>query len=284
MDNIQMISPDTDFSGYNLAAILADVIMHRRSTRRFRTEAVSPEDIDDILKAGIYAPSGSNAQNQRFLVVTDPEEIARIGCKRFVWPYAVKDIERLKKRFPSGILGFAPALIFVFIDSMGTDPLNRGEYHVWETLEPQNAGAAIQNMLLMATAKGLASCWVSATESMSYSRLLSGNNWRQIFAQYDLPPSYKIQGCVLLGHPKTKDKQGYATGEKKHGVLYRTTDRQPVQHYLVRKKLPLTASAKVDLAGKKKLITLNILRQIMLLLSVLMKRIDRLIYRIEHTS
>ena len=45
----------------------------RRSIRKFSSKTVSREDLDEILKAGTYAPSGCGRQPVIFIAVTDKE-------------------------------------------------------------------------------------------------------------------------------------------------------------------------------------------------------------------
>ena len=50
-----------------------DVIRNRRSIRRYTTDPVDDEKIEMILEAGRWAPSWSNSQCWRFVVVRDPD-------------------------------------------------------------------------------------------------------------------------------------------------------------------------------------------------------------------
>ncbi len=55
-----------------------DVIMTRTSIRSFTGEAVSKDQIETILKAGMAAPTAMNGQPWRFVVVTGKDRIAEI--------------------------------------------------------------------------------------------------------------------------------------------------------------------------------------------------------------
>ena len=48
-----------------------NAILTRRSIRKYENKAVPGELLDQILQAGIYAPSGKNRQTQRFFVMRD---------------------------------------------------------------------------------------------------------------------------------------------------------------------------------------------------------------------
>ena len=50
-----------------------DEIMRRRSTRRFQARGVEPEKTERLLRAAMQSPTGRNAQDWEFLVVTDEQ-------------------------------------------------------------------------------------------------------------------------------------------------------------------------------------------------------------------
>jgi len=253
-------------------------IARRRSTRSFTEDPILEEEIGRIIDAGIAAPSGSNSQNQRFLVITGKAEIERIGRLRFVWPYKNADPEKARERRPAGILGNASALILVFADAGVTEGRNLGEYYIWESLEIQNCSASIENMLIMATAMGIGSCWVSASERMNHRRMLGGQSWRRVLADYDLEPTMKIQGIVLLGRPRHVDEEGLPAGEKRHGAtVWRSIDRKPRDFYLIGKcsdadGAPLTALERLRLRALSRCIA-GVL--------AILKRLDRMIWKLE---
>lgn len=257
-------------------------LVHRRSVRTFKSDPIPDEIIDDLIEAAKYAPSGSNWQNQRFLVVTDPEEIQRIGEIRFVWPYKAANVAKVKESHPAGILGHGTALIIVFADASKNDARGNGEYYIWETLEIQNCSASIQNVLTMAAAHGLGSCWVSASDKMNYSRMLSGQTWRDALSDYDIPASYKMQGVIVLGYPRSYDEAGYAKGEKMHGATnWVSTERHENEHYLIGKCEGKSSSSVNELAGFEALLVSFYSKVIQFLLKVV-RFADRKIHNIEY--
>ena len=50
-----------------------DAIMKRRSTRKFADRSVEPEKIESLLRAAMQSPTGHNAQDWEFIVITDGE-------------------------------------------------------------------------------------------------------------------------------------------------------------------------------------------------------------------
>ncbi len=269
----EKVNPD-DKNVEERSRTLKDIILSRRSVRNFTTESIPEDLLNELIESGIYAPSGSNSQNQRFLLVTDPQEIEHFGKLRWVYPYRSKmPHSEIRKRNPSGILGNATALIFVFADTSLNNTRNNGEYYIWETLDTQNCAASIENILLQATARGIGSCWVSSTEKMSYSRLTSGLSWRKLFEDYDVPSHFKIQGCILLGYPRKYDESGFPKGEKHHGVTWGPVDRKPLEDYLIKKRRhSKTPSLPYHY---------SILRALLNFLLRVVRFIDRQLYRIE---
>ncbi len=136
VDSVDRIAPDT----------LLDNLKIRRSIRCFRPDPVDREDIRRIIEAGRFTPTGSNRQQNRYLVVENPTEtIEPDGLKAF---QELLDREKasgnnaLAQRFsyleltPGSFFHYAPAVILV----ISTDPVD--------------AALASTSMELMAEAMG----------------------------------------------------------------------------------------------------------------------------------
>ena len=54
-------------------------IFTRRSVRSFNDRPIKDEDLDLILKAAVYAPSGMNRQTWQFTAVTNREKIQQLA-------------------------------------------------------------------------------------------------------------------------------------------------------------------------------------------------------------
>lgn len=112
-----------------------EAIRTRRSVREYTGEPVSSEELDRLLRAAQWAPSGLNNQPWRFMKVTDRSLIAGLS-------------ELTKYR---GVVSEAEALIAVFLDHQ--EMYDR-------TKDLQSSGAALQNILLAAHDMGLGACWL----------------------------------------------------------------------------------------------------------------------------
>ena len=56
-----------------------ELITTRRSTRRFKDTAVPEEDLNEIIEAGRFAPSGGNNQSTHFFVITDKAVLDKLA-------------------------------------------------------------------------------------------------------------------------------------------------------------------------------------------------------------
>ncbi|WP_405267975.1 nitroreductase family protein [Methanobrevibacter sp.] len=111
------------------------VIFKRKSVRKFKDEKVSDELIENLLKAGMQAPSSCNSQPWEFIVVSKKEDRKAISkMHRFATPAAN-----------------ASHLII----TLGN--LNEAKVH---RMIEQDLGACNENILLQATHEGLGAVWL----------------------------------------------------------------------------------------------------------------------------
>lgn len=54
-------------------------IRERRSVRAYRPEQIKDEELNAILEAGTYAPTGMGKQSPKIVVVQDPETIQKLS-------------------------------------------------------------------------------------------------------------------------------------------------------------------------------------------------------------
>lgn len=122
----------------------SEVISKRRSVRHFNTRlVVTDQDVTALLEAAVAAPSAGNIQPWRFFVVRTPEARERLaGALAQRWAAA------------------APVVIVVAVDPRpcAARYKDRGE----QLYAIQDTAAAVENILLAAVDRGLASCWIGA--------------------------------------------------------------------------------------------------------------------------
>ena len=111
------------------------IIFKRKSVRKFKEERVPDELIENLLKAGMQAPSSCNSQPWEFIVVDRKEEKEAISrMHQFAKPAAN-----------------ASHLII----TLGN--LNEAKVH---RMIDQDLGACNENILLQATHEGLGAVWL----------------------------------------------------------------------------------------------------------------------------
>ena len=148
---------------------ILDHILKRRSIRRYTTEPVTEEQTRLLLMAAMAAPTACNQKPWEFVVVTDPEILARLRGKLMAGRY------------------HAPCAIAV----CGNERLglkNGGRDH-WV----QDCSAATQNILLAAAGIGLGAVWIGVYPLPSVIRPV-----REILA---LPEGVTPLCLVYVGHP-----------------------------------------------------------------------------------
>lgn len=148
--------------------IVFNTIKERRSICSYEGREVPREMLLKILEAGQWAPSPSNVQSWRFVVIQEPKQL--------------QTLKSLSPGFPRE----ATVAIAVCSDQRDTQSF---ENPLQQILAAEEAAMAVQNMLLAAIALGLGSCAVE-----SFSR-------PGIKALIELPDSVFPILLVAIGFP-----------------------------------------------------------------------------------
>ena len=123
-------------------------ILNRRSIRRFSPEPLSQEQMEDLLRAAMQAPSAKNERPWEFLIVTNPDMRLQLSKTD---PYA-------------GAAKNAPAVIVLLCNKAAYLPQG-------DTFWLQDMSAAAENILLAAQNMGLGGVWLALAplqERMDY--------------------------------------------------------------------------------------------------------------------
>ena len=146
-------------------------LIERRSCRSYKTEQIKKEELDAVLTAGIWAPTGMNRQHTKLVAVTDPELVKKLS-------------EMNAKVMGSEGDPFygAPCVVIVFGDS-----------NVYTYVE--DGSLAMGNMMNAAHSLGLGSCWIHRAKEMFESE-----EGKALMAKWGIPESYKGVGNCILGY------------------------------------------------------------------------------------
>ncbi|MCF7793404.1 MAG: nitroreductase family protein [Candidatus Cloacimonetes bacterium] len=147
--------------------MLIQAIKDRFSARKFKDKPVEQEKLDEILEAARLAPSASNKQTWKFVVIRDIEKRKQLT-----------EICRGQK-----FVSEAPITIAICntnFDYVMTCGMNA----------PIIDGAiAAEHIVLQAAELGLGTCWIGAFYHDKMAELIN------------LPKDYKIVGLLPLGYP-----------------------------------------------------------------------------------
>ena len=143
-----------------------EAIYRRRSIREYTDTEITSEQLREIVRAGIWAPSGLNNQPWRFVIVRDVEIREQVA----------------EQTHYGHIVRAANALIAVYLSKK----------EMYDTVKDiQSAGACIENMLLATEALGLGAVWLGQI-------LKNKDVVNRIF---QLDDNFDLMAVLALGHP-----------------------------------------------------------------------------------
>ena len=146
-------------------------ILERRAIRAYKPEQISPDLLDEILNAGLYAPSGMGMQSPITVAVQDKETISELS------------------RMNAAVMGVdadpfygAPTLLVVFAES------TRRTY-------VEDGSLCIGTMMLAAHSLGVASCWIHRAREV-----FSTDEGKAYMRKWGVDEKYTGVGFVILGY------------------------------------------------------------------------------------
>ena len=151
---------------------LFDVIQARKSVRKYTSQSVGQEKIEQIMNAAQLAPSWRNRQCWKFIFVNDPE--------------TKKELIRCTGTFNRSWLGKEHAIIVACGNPNQSGTRNDKSYYLVDV------AIAMENLVLAATALGLGTCWIGAFDEDKIKTLLN------------IPQPYRIVAITPLGYPAKK--------------------------------------------------------------------------------
>ena len=146
---------------------VVDAIKTRKSVREYLDKPVEDEKLNVILEAGRLAPSASNRQECRFVVVRDPQTRRRLA----------------DAASSQSFVGQAPVVIVACAETDG---------HVMrcgQLCYPIDVAIALGHMSLAATELGLGTCWIGAFNEQKVKEIL------------EIPKEIRVVELMPLGYP-----------------------------------------------------------------------------------
>ena len=149
-----------------------EVLKNRRAIRAYKPDQITDEELDAVLEAGTYAPTGAGTQGVQIVAVQNPQAVAAVDALN----------ARVLNNPNAHPYYGAPTILLVFeTDACVTHELD---------------GAAVcTNLLNAAYAAGLGSCWIHRCRQMF--ELPEG---KALLKQWGLPDTLTGVASVALGY------------------------------------------------------------------------------------
>jgi nitroreductase len=176
-------------------------IKGRRSNRSYQPKPVPRELIDQILEAGIWAPTGMGSEPWRFVIIENKELIKYVSdeTKQLLAKMNYPMAKRIASSTEDTICYNAPALILVCTEKDAQHPMN-------EHVRLLDSVLAAENMFLKAHELGLGTCY------MGFVSALADNP--TVMKKLGVPDNCRMMVPFILGYPKGKPQP--KTRQKPH--------------------------------------------------------------------
>lgn len=163
-----------------------EMLVERRSVRKFKNEKVSRETMTEIVEICRFAPSWANYQIARYTLVDDETTLTKLandGVKGFVY-----NAKTLQNAVGVAVLSFVKGKSGTLEGEklkMVKDGFSKAKSGVWEAFD---AGIACQTFCLAAHAKGVGTC------------IFGVINEDAIAAAVGLPEEESVAALIVYGY------------------------------------------------------------------------------------
>lgn len=188
-----------------------ETMLHRRSIRRFEPKQIEEAALQQILQAGLYAPSAGGRQWVIFVVCQDKEVNEHLGkIKRAnSHPRMATETSFVSREQPS--IADDPKLINAFYDAPTVITFFAPKNFLFSV---DDCAVAAENMMLAADALGIGSCYI-------------GQGWtafadpygQEVLRQWHIPTDHYAVMQLLLGYPREGDRHPAAKPRKEGRVI-----------------------------------------------------------------
>lgn len=154
---------------------LIQIMKNRRSIRKYTGEKVSKDQLNQILQAGLLAPSSKNIRPVEFVVIEEKNTLKKLSKS---------------KKAGAGMLSDASCAIVVIGDTRKAD--------AWI----EDCSLAMGYMLLMAENLGIAACWVQIRLRKTLLRKDASVYVKELLG---IPDYYEVEAILSLGIAKKSE-------------------------------------------------------------------------------
>ena len=152
-------------------------LIERRSCRKYSTTQIKEEELNSVLKAGEYAPTGMGRQSPIILVLQNKEKVEKLSKLN------AKIMGTNKDPFYG-----APTVLIVLADK------NIGTYK-------EDGSLVLGNLMNAAYSIGLGSCWIHRAKEE-----FETDEGKELLKEWNIPENYVGIGHCVLGYPEEKSE------------------------------------------------------------------------------
>ena len=150
-------------------------LIERRSCRKYESKQIKDEELNAILKAGEYAPSGMGLQSPKMVVLQNKETIKKLS--KLNAKIMGKDIDPFYS---------APTVIVVLADKTKMTYIEDGSL-------------VLGNLMNAAHSLGIGSCWIHRAKEE-----FATEEGKELLKKWNISDNYVGIGHCILGYPSEK--------------------------------------------------------------------------------
>lgn len=147
------------------------VLQGRRSIRKYKSQQISEETLQQILAAGLCAPSAMNRQPVKIIVLQNPEEIAKLSVMNASYT-----------TMPGDPFYAAPTVLIVLAEAGNKNGIKDGSL-------------VMGNLMNAAYALGVGSCWINRAEEV-----FNSDEGKDLLKKWGVEGEYVGVGNCILGY------------------------------------------------------------------------------------
>ncbi len=150
---------------------ILSAIKKRRSVRKYKSDPISEQVLDKVIKAALYSPSARNMKKWKLIVVKDKSKIRKLGNMK-------PSSQHIKN---------APIVIVIISE----------DWKYWV----EDASIVAEHIWIEAENQGLSSCWTQVLNSLNKTQKYSEPYVREILG---IDKSMRVLCMMPLGYPDQK--------------------------------------------------------------------------------
>lgn len=175
-------------------------ILSRRSVRTFKEDQISDEDLNLILEAAKFAPSGMGKQEWHFTAIQNKEKIEQLvsAAKEVMQNSPIEQFKKMGSNPNFNPFYNAPTIIITAYEKNAPTKVS-------------DCAVALENIFLAANSLNIGSCWIHILSAVGDNPKV-----RNILTELGVPANYEVSGTAALGF---NSKEASNAAPRKEGTV-----------------------------------------------------------------